>query len=345
MAHIHDHYLSKRHFGSLDGLRAISIAMVIWHHTAPQHVSGGLLHLGAEGVTLFFAISGFLITTLLLREQDRYKGISLKAFFIRRSLRIMPLYFVVLAGYVVLVFLVERNSVAGQAFFRNLPFFASYTSNLFVALESRTIFYFSWSLATEEQFYLVWPLVLIFARERLLAKIILFVLLTLCILLQFLGNNSLSRIPISLIGGALLALSLHGASGFQLVSAAMRPWSTQLGIILALVAVLYISPNSGTWVHLLCLGLVAQCVIQEDHIAARLLTWRPIAYLGSISYGMYLLHMLCKHLALKFLGAIGLSASSFLLFPLTLFFAAVAGALSFRYFESFFLRYKLRFQR
>jgi peptidoglycan/LPS O-acetylase OafA/YrhL len=345
MSHNHETYLSKQHFDSLDGLRAISIAMVIWHHTAPQTVSRGLLHLGSEGVTLFFAISGFLITTLLVREQDRYTRISLKAFFIRRSLRIVPLYFAVLTGYIALVSLIEPNSVAGQAFFRNLIFFATYTSNLFVTLDSRTIFYFSWSLATEEQFYLVWPLILVFTRERRLAKVILFVLLALCILLQFLGNNSLSKIPISLIGGALLALTLHGASGFRLVSATLRPWGMQLGIILTLVSTLLISPNNSTWVHLLCLALVAQCVVQENNIAARLLTWKPAVYVGSISYGMYLLHMLCKHLALKLLGVIGISATSFLLFPTTFFVAALAGTLSFRYFESFFLRYKSRFQR
>ena len=67
----HSQYLAERHFGSLDGLRALSIIAVIWHHTAPREVPTGLAHVGAEGVTLFFAISGFLITSLLLRERDQ----------------------------------------------------------------------------------------------------------------------------------------------------------------------------------------------------------------------------------------------------------------------------------
>src|SRR5204863_5681683 len=82
----------------------------------------------------------------------------LRKFYLRRALRIFPLYYAVLALYVAMVVYVERGSRAGVEFMHNLPFFATYTSNWFVTLGAdRTIFYFAWSLATEEQFYLVWP--------------------------------------------------------------------------------------------------------------------------------------------------------------------------------------------
>lgn len=93
--------------------------------------------------------------TLLLRERERNSKIDLKAFYIRRSLRIFPLYYGVLFLYMVLVSVLERDSTAGQAFFNNLIYFATYTSNLFVPLDGRVIFYFAWSLAAEEQFYLM----------------------------------------------------------------------------------------------------------------------------------------------------------------------------------------------
>ena len=80
----HTEFQTRRILGSLDGLRAVSVIAVIWHHTTGPHVSY-LLSSGPHGVTLFFAISGFLIVTLLLREHDRTGQIDLKAFYIRRS--------------------------------------------------------------------------------------------------------------------------------------------------------------------------------------------------------------------------------------------------------------------
>ena len=86
------------------------------------------------GVELFFVISGFLITTLLLRERTANGRVSLKNFYARRTLRIFPLYCAALALYVIMVYVHERHSEAGQQFFHNLRYFATYTSNMFVDL-------------------------------------------------------------------------------------------------------------------------------------------------------------------------------------------------------------------
>ena len=146
-------------FGSLDGLRAISILMVIWHHTASAlYPNIRILRLGHLGVHFFFVISGFLLTTLLLREREKHGTISLKHFYIRRSLRIFPLYYAVILVYIAVVYFVEPTSVYGLAFWDNLKYYLTYTSNWFVTHDQpRVIFYFAWSLATEEQFYLMWP--------------------------------------------------------------------------------------------------------------------------------------------------------------------------------------------
>ncbi|MBI5547376.1 MAG: acyltransferase [Deltaproteobacteria bacterium] len=166
LAQHHAAFREAKFFPALDGLRAISILVVIWHHAGGEGASG-ILARGFHGVSLFFAISGFLITTLLLREQDTKGQISLSRFYLRRTLRIFPLYYLVLGVYTVLVLVVERGSVAGQGFMANLPSFLTYTSNWLVSRDAgaRVIFYFAWSLATEEQFYLLWPSVVRFARR------------------------------------------------------------------------------------------------------------------------------------------------------------------------------------
>ena len=105
----YDAFRALRHFGSLDGLRAIAIFVVIWHHGPGQTAAINLLRAGHEGVQLFFAISGFLITTLLLRERAGTGEISLRNFYARRSLRIFPLYYTVLLVYVLLMFAARRG--------------------------------------------------------------------------------------------------------------------------------------------------------------------------------------------------------------------------------------------
>jgi peptidoglycan/LPS O-acetylase OafA/YrhL len=345
MRDAYQHYLSQKHFGSLDGLRALSIVLVIWHHTVPPTINSSLAHLGAEGVTLFFAISGFLITTLLLRERRHNQRIDLKAFYIRRSLRIMPLYFAVLGMYVVLVYFFEKNTKAGEAFFQNLIFFATYTSNLFVELDGRTIFYFAWSLATEEQFYLIWPIVLVMLRDEKWACLPLTIITSACMVTAFFGSTTFVKVPISLLGGALLAIALHSEKSFAVIYSFLRQAGSQIAIPLILMFFLLNDFGNTVAIHLLCIALVAQCVIQERHFFSLILTLRPIAYIGSISYGMYMLHMLAKNAVLKITAALSFSIPAFWIFPLTFFGAVLAGTLSFRYFESFFLKYKKTFEK
>jgi peptidoglycan/LPS O-acetylase OafA/YrhL len=334
-------FLAQPRFGSLDGLRALSILAVVWHHTVPSGLPPALSHAGAHGVTLFFAISGFLITTLLLAERARTGMVDLLAFYIRRALRIFPLYYLVLAVYVVAVALLERDAAARQAFFHHLPYFATYTSNFFVALEGRTIFYFAWSLATEEQFYLLWPPLLVWAGVARSAWP-LGLLVAACAVDGFMGSNTLAVVPLALVGGAMMAIALRhprgwawlhpvlGAPGAPLAWAAVLVWA----------AVADVAPT----VHLAATGLVGACVLRESHALSGVLQWRPLVHLGVVSYGIYLLHMLCKNLAQRLLAASGWGADSTVgpwLLPLaTLALAVGAATLSFRTFEAWFLRRK-----
>ena len=318
---------------------------MIWHHTVPGYLGGVFRHFGNEGVTLFFAISGYLITTLMLREVLRTGRFDFRAFYWRRGLRIFPLYFGSLALYVVLVFLIERHNAVGQEFFRNLPYFLTYTSNLFVELKVRTIFYFAWSLATEEQFYLVWPIVFVWVKTPFRASLLLGFVLIACIFSEIAGSRSLSLIPIALLGGALLAIVLHNSSGFNfLVPYLGRKHSASFAIFV-LGYGLATSAFPGYLIHVLCVGLVATCVIREDNGIRKALCWKPLEHIGMISYGMYMLHMLSRNAVIKCSQLFAVQLSEAWYFPLTVLASVLAANLSYRYYESYFLAMKVRFVR
>jgi peptidoglycan/LPS O-acetylase OafA/YrhL len=355
-----DAFRATSRFGSLDGLRAASVLAVVWHHTGAGLVAAPWAQVGHHGVTLFFAISGFLITTLLLREHDRFGCIDLRAFYIRRALRIFPLYYAVLLAYVVLVFALERHSPAGKEFFSNLKYFATYTSNLFVALDGRTIFYFSWSLAAEEQFYLVWPPLLkkLGTRTRALAAIAVVVVLLAVLevaLPWIVGADAaratqaaLRKVPLAIVAGVGAALVLHDPRSFE----RWRPWlagSRWHSAAWAAIALACLWLDGGVlpWaaLHLSFALLVAACCMREDHVLAPLLRWQPMAYVGSISYGLYLLHMLCKNALVKAVAPTGFALGPWTMFAGTALLSVIVAGLSFRWFETPFLRAKVPFER
>ena len=146
---------------SLDGLRAISILAVVVGHGVPifgiqSHLMG---HLGNFGVRVFFLISGFLITTLLLKEWDATGGISIKNFYIRRALRIFPAFYVYVGVVGVLAALGLIELYKGD-----MMHALTYTMNYHM----KRAWYLNhiWSLAVEEQFYLLWPAALMLAGPR-----------------------------------------------------------------------------------------------------------------------------------------------------------------------------------
>ena len=163
---------SSKRISSLDGLRAVSIATVLLAHTIWTLDPAGIMAqigpqvaaLAALGVRVFFVISGFLITGLLLKEEQQAGTISLAGFYLRRCLRIWPVYFC----YIGVVFLISEHSkpIPGSTFVSALTF----TTHLWGNWQSARSWPLdhTWSLAIEEQFYLLWPTILfLLARRRL----------------------------------------------------------------------------------------------------------------------------------------------------------------------------------
>lgn len=337
-------FRSARYFSCLDGLRCLSIFAVIWHHTGFRFGRLALENHGSLGVDLFFAISGFLITTLLLREREETGTISMRGFYMRRTLRIFPLYYTLLFVYAAVTWAMERHNAVGQAFFANLPYFLSYTSNLFVANEGRVIFYFAWSLATEEQFYLLWPSV-----ERWIggwrAVGIAAVILAVCAAIEPVTSIQVLvvRVAPPILGGVILAHLLHDHRTFDAVVPLLgRKWMAPAALVALLASIEAGMPVSFS--QLLMVVLVGSVVVQEQNALAWFLRWKPVVHMGKISYGMYLMHMLAFNvvkMAAKLLGV----NPSWTIFPATALLAAFAASISFRYYESIFLGLKEKWER
>ncbi|WP_224363494.1 acyltransferase family protein [Hyalangium versicolor] len=347
-ARAHEQFLRTRIFPGLDGLRCLSIMLVVAYHVSGHH--SGFLGRGYLGVSLFFAISGFLITSLLLRETDTHGHISLARFYGRRALRIFPLYYAVLGAYVVLTLLFEKGGSEKADFFRNLPAFLTYTSNWFVMLEpdKRIIFYFAWSLATEEQFYLLWPGVMRLAH-RWGAVFFMTGLLIIAVWAPWaveagmldesvLSVRILASFSPSICMGCLAAYAVHSRRGFSWVYRMLGPaWAAPLMMVLVLLAV----GTNGTpfWLtSSLMAGLVTATCIRTDHWLMPVLALRPVRYIGLISYGIYLMHMLALNVVRRAVPGQGFEVN----FALTLALTVVMAGLSYRYFESRFLRLKER---
>jgi peptidoglycan/LPS O-acetylase OafA/YrhL len=335
--HAHARFLATHHFASLDGLRCLSILPVIWHHATPRPLPG-IWGKGPAGVDLFFCISGFLITTLLLREKERAGRIWIGNFYARRALRIWPLYYLVLLSYLAYALALPELSAQRAHFLRTFPLYATFTANWFAdfGVAHPILFSFAWSLCVEEQFYAFWPWLLHwFSRRGTLAALALLLALdwlaergTFSLVLSPAGQTlrivtSFSA-PIAL--GSLLALVLHGRRGFTLLARLLgNAWSAPLA--LGSVFAFLTWPSAPLLAFQTSLAaLVAACVVRERHGLSGLLELTAVRYVGSLSYGLYLLNSSALGLTRRLFPGHAHSAAwqFWLSLPLALAFAALS---------------------
>ena len=348
----HGAFLATARFSSLDGLRCLSILPVVWHHSTPRPLEG-VLGRGPLGVHLFFAISGFLITTLLLRERDKRGAISLRGFYARRSLRIFPLYYAVLILYALRVALLLTPSPMRDHFLHSLPFYATYTGNWFVdyGVSFPVIFGFSWSLATEEQFYLMWPPVLRLFRGLVGPVALMAGLFVVDFsaergwLSGILGEHSqalwiVTSISAPICLGALLACGLHVPRGFGLLVRILGARASAPITFLVLIALVAVDGAPLLGIHLAMVALVGSVCLRRDHLLSSLLDWAPARWIGTVSYGMYLLHVSVITSVRWMLPASGALLVFLLAAALTVAFASA----SYVWFEMPFLRLRERFR-
>lgn len=283
---------------SLDGLRATAIAIVILSHTPRLPVGASLPSyigpLGALGVRIFFVISGFLITTLLLRELDRTGRVDLRAFYIRRTFRIFPPYY----AFLLLAWIaVATHHVAIE----NIRFWPAwtYTSNFFST--DAWVIGHSWSLSVEEQFYLFWPLALSVAGRdrgwRIAIAMAVVAPLIRCVL--YLATRS--GWPAAYFNFDFLAAGCCLAFFWPRL-VAMPFWTRRWAWLPVLAAtsavlVLHLAVPSPSIAELVIVQpfeavvlsvVVAWCVARPQSVAGRILNLRPLAFVGVLSYSIYL---------------------------------------------------------
>jgi peptidoglycan/LPS O-acetylase OafA/YrhL len=357
----YDAFRAQRVFSSLDGLRAVSILAVLWHHAdIPSWVHAAIpgSGYGFLGVDLFFVISGFLIVTLLLREREARGRISLSHFYLRRALRIFPLYYGLLACAAILYFVLRPHGAGAPAFRADLPYLLLYLTNWHTPTG---LFAITWSLSAEEQFYLLWPPI-----ERFVPRFALFVLACLIVLSQLFhfglfntfleqglgfpeGKPAMLRettfTPICL--GVLLAHALHHRATFTRVA---RFLASDLAAPVACVALFmmlqFLPPDirgvPRLVVQVFMTVFLATAVIRDDHPLRPLYTWRPLAHVGALSYGLYLLHQVAFGIVNALFVRAGVHVSFLDLFVGGAL-ALVLAELSYRYYETPFLRLKAHF--
>jgi peptidoglycan/LPS O-acetylase OafA/YrhL len=343
-----------RHIAGLDGLRALSVIAVVWHHAHPGLPAWPMTYNGFLGVDVFFALSGFLITTLLLEERAATGRIALGHFYMRRSLRIFPLYYALLA-LLAIYFLATPGSPQGASFLQALPLHLAYLSNW---VPVHGLMAISWSLAAEEQFYLLWPPLLVLLGRHALWPLLAFLAVNLAVgfghgqgALQALGL-SYEALPIlqatftPILLGVLLAYGLRVSVLRDALSRA-PVWALPAAVLM-LLWVANIAGDVRGWQRLafaLCtIAVLALVTLQPGSIVVRSLQWRPLAYIGTVSYGMYLLHKIALHVVRVAADRMGGSLEPLLLFASGLALSIALAALSYRFFEQPILRLKSRFQ-
>lgn len=303
---------TNRYRADIDGLRALAILPVVAYHVGVPGLSGGFV-----GVDVFFVISGYLITQLLLAEQDQGGRIDIWAFYARRVRRLLPALTVVMIatlalGWVLLTPAGEQQDLGASAasasgFASNVFFWQARKSYFAVTADVMPLLH-SWSLAVEEQFYIVWPPALILAGvvQRALGWPVRRVLQ---VLIVALGAASLI--------GAEVVQGFAQAAAFMLTP--FRAWELGVGALVALPTAWRAAPRLGGWITLAGLAAIAAAVALYDSttpfpslhalaptlgaaaviaggllapraLASRLLGSAPFTAIGKISYGWYLWH-------------------------------------------------------
>jgi len=341
-------YLQVRTFGSLDGLRAIAILAVVWHHSGESTGGWALAGRGFLGVDLFFVISGFLIVTLLIRERRRTGGISLRKFYGRRALRIFPAYYFMLLFVGAVAVVKSGNSSADVR--HDFPFAALYLSNL---VPMQGMLSITWSLAVEEQFYLLIPTLEKYMQRALLLLLpCAYVLVCLPTFGLFPGLDLPPFFRETTFGpiilGVLLAHLLDAPQGYRRV-VSLLGWrgASVAALLLAILCASNPTADISGWpriaIHFALVALVASCVIRERHALRSVLSAWPMRRIGVVSYGIYLYHLIIAHFVTprtEHMGSYAHAAG----FAGVAVLTWIAAELSYRVLESRFLRLKTRFE-
>jgi peptidoglycan/LPS O-acetylase OafA/YrhL len=299
---------------ALDGLRALAVVLVMFNHLDLSGIFGG----GSIGVDIFFVLSGFLITTLLIGEFEKTDRINFGAFYARRALRLLPALAAVIVVAVLLVTLVHELHLFKSETLTTLPFVIFFVGNWARVFDFNAlgVLAHTWSLGIEEQFYLVWPLLFVLLaarRRRELVALVLTGIAGLVMVYRFV-LLSMGQHPWSLyfrtdthcdgllIGCALAFWLASGKMASPVVERLFR-WATVPALLIILFISELIDNNDpkqfhfmvayGLGVSVLCSAvLIANQVTSPLPELASILKAPIVVWIGRRSYGLYLWHFL-----------------------------------------------------
>ena len=366
----------KIYFENLDALRFLCFLSVFFYHSfytesvelknseAYIFLKKGIFGNGNIGVNFFFVLSGFLITYLLIKEKQLKTKIHLSNFWMRRILRIWPMYFLcAVTGFFVFPFVKEMMGQTSQEG-ASLLYYVTFASNFDIlknGLPDASILGVLWSVAIEEQFYLIWPIILYFAPIKKL-WIVFSAIILVSIYYQFTHNSYTLRefhtlscmgdLAIGAFGSWLILFDAHFKQKFVSLSK-YKIWILYLIFILAyfwidniLPEKTVLKPLQRAIIAIIGLSIILEQIYSKNSIF-KLGKIQIFSSLGKISYGLYCLHFVGILITLNIFKLVNISNDNFLSLSfqciLSLLITIVISKISFKYFETPILKFKTKF--
>ena len=291
----HEDYLATNHRPAFDGLRGLGFLLVITAHIPSVPLFGFLQ--GWTAVWIFLTMSGYLVTMLMMREEKRIGRIAFGPFLVRRFFRIVPSYWVAILIYWLACYALPPLQDSYPAFMARLPSYLAFVPE-YADTDGFSIFTHSWTVGVELKFYLLFPPIVFLMTKNTSLRIAAIAIAAALFTVQ---GSFLAEAYCAVLFGAMLALALERARGYSFVAKLTRvPAVVPVALIIGLFALLHYSEQF-TALAAVATYLLAYTIVQEAAVS-RVLTWRPLAYLGQRSYGAYLLHFLALRIGYMVFG-------------------------------------------
>ncbi len=299
-----------KYIRGLDVIRAFAIIIVIIDHWAlpfrgvtADFLRKKIFPVGLFGVDLFFVLSGFLITSILLearKDEGKTNITIIKNFIARRSLRIFPIYYLALFFVWVIHYPFVREHIA---------WFLTYTSNILSYRDnSWNAYSHTWSLAVEEQFYLIWPWLILYSKEKYLKYIFLLAILVgiiTCFVTVYINQH---KFGIVLMPSCMQAFGIGGYYAYiRNKENVLKTFATVLNIIMPVAVIIhfywaFVSPERRTFTYwerdinsIISIWLIHQIIYCKLGWVKNIAGNRLLNLIGKISYGIYLYHPIISH--------------------------------------------------
>jgi peptidoglycan/LPS O-acetylase OafA/YrhL len=291
----HEDYLATNHRPAFDGLRGLGFLLVITAHIPSVPLFGFLQ--GWTAVWIFLTMSGYLVTMLMMREEKRIGRIAFGPFLVRRFFRIVPSYWVAILIYWLACYALPPLQDSYPAFMARLPSYLAFVPE-YADTDGFSIFTHSWTVGVELKFYLLFPPVVFLMTKNTSLRIAAIAIAAALFTVQ---GSFLAEAYCAVLFGAMLALALERPRGYALVAKLTRvPAVVPVALIVGLFALLRYGEQF-TALAAVATYLLAYTIVQEAAVS-RVVTWRPLAYLGQRSYGAYLLHFLALRIGYMVFG-------------------------------------------